>query len=57
MGSNPAVASWSSVRLIYSYSQQAKINSVKLHMAKPHFVFWVFLIYFAAFTIDVHQVA
>lgn len=51
------MASWSSLSLIYSCSQQAKINPVKLCMAEPRLVFWVFLIYFAAFTTDVPQVA
>lgn len=56
-GSNPAAASWSSARLIYSGSQQAEINPVKICMAKTLFLLWVFLVYFAAFATSVPQVA
>lgn len=56
-GSDAAVASWSSVRLIYSCSEECKIHPIKRCMAELHFAFWVFLIYFAAFPIDMPQLA
>lgn len=44
-------------KIICSCSQQAEINWFKLCMPKPCFVFWVFLIYFATFPVDLPQVA
>lgn len=44
-------------KIICFRSQQAEINWFELCMAKPCFVFWVFLIYFAAFPVDLPQVA